>query len=116
MRSEIFLIGIILLIVGPIIVAFAFSSCLGTILSGNVFACISDLAYVVTGGAFFVIGIVTAFIGVFAPDPAPPSSTTTWSTPVALAALPGAQVTCKKCGQVFDSGQFFCPSCGQRRA
>jgi hypothetical protein len=113
MRSEIFLIGIILIITGPILLALAFSSCLGTILSGHIFACISDLAYLVIGGTFFVTGIVTAFIGVFSPDPVrspnfiPP-------TPATVAGIPGTQITCKKCGRVYDSGQYFCPSCGQR--
>jgi hypothetical protein len=115
MRSEIFLLGIIMVIIGPILVALAASSCLGTILSGNVFACISDFAYVVAGGAFFVAGIITAFVGVFASDPVP-SSPTAWSTPVVLAAAPGTKVTCKKCARVYDSGQFFCPYCGQRSA
>ena len=113
MRSEIFLIGIILIIIGPILVAFAFSSCLGTILSGHIFACVSDLAYVVIGGAFFVTGIVTAFIGVFAPDPVR-SPSFMQPTPANLAGIPGARITCKKCGGSYDSGQFFCPSCGQR--
>ena len=113
MRTEIFLIGIILVIVGPILVAFAFSSCLGTILSGNVFACVSDLAYVVIGGAFFVVGIITSLIGIVAPDPVP-SPSPTFSTPAAVAAPPGSGVTCKKCSRVYDSSQFFCPYCGQR--
>ncbi len=115
MRSEIFLIGIIMVIIGPILVAFAFSSCLGTILSGHVFACVSDLAYVVIGGAFFVTGIIVAFVGVFAPDPVHSPSFPS-QTPATLAGLPGTQVTCKKCGRLYDSGQFFCPSCGQRPA
>ncbi len=115
MREEIFLLGIIMVIIGPILVALSFSSCLGTILAGNVFACISDIGYVVAGGAFFVAGIITATVGFFVADRTPAGPTTAWSTPVALAAPPGAQVTCKKCGRTFDSGQFFCPSCGQRR-
>ena len=113
MRSEVFFIGIIFVIAGPILTMLGLSSCLGTILSGHLFACVTDLAYVVIGGAFFVVGIITAFVGVFAPDPitAPPSVST---TPVTLASLPGKQITCKKCGREYDSGQFFCPSCGQR--
>jgi len=115
MREEIFLLGIIMAIIGPILVALSFSSCLGTILSGNVFACVSDIGYVVAGGAFFVTGIITATVGFFVPDRTP-AAATAWGTPVALAASPGTQVTCKKCRRVYDSGQFFCPSCGQGRA
>jgi hypothetical protein len=114
-REEIFLLGIIMVIIGPIIVALSFSSCLGTILSGNVFACVSDIGYVVAGGAFFVAGIITATVGFFVPDRAPLAPAGAWSTPVALATPPGSQIPCKKCGRVYDSGQFFCPSCGQRR-
>ncbi len=113
MRSEIFFVGIIFVIAGPILTMFALSSCLGTILSGHFFACVTDFAYVVIGGVFFVVGVITAFVGVFAPDPihaSPPAS----FTPATLAATSGTQFTCKKCGKGYDSGLFFCPSCGQR--
>ncbi len=113
MRSEIFLLGIIFVICGPILTAFAFSSCLGTILSGNVFGCVSDVAYIVIGGVFFVTGIIMALVGVVAPDPVPIQPYGVAAT-AGVAPRPGGQVTCKKCGRVYDSGQFFCPSCGQR--
>lgn len=102
-----------MVIIGPVLVAVSLSSCLGTIISGNVFACLNDVGYVVAGGAFFVAGIITAFVGVFMPDPTP-SPPATWSTPVVLAAQPGGKIACKKCGRTYDSGQFFCPFCGQR--
>ena len=113
LRSEIFFVGITFVIAGPVLTMFALSSCLGTILTGHIFACVTDIAYVVIGGVFFVVGITTAFIGVFAPDPtrAPPPTSL---TPATLAAMPGTPVTCKKCGKGYDSGLFFCPSCGQR--
>ena len=103
-----------MVIIGPILVAVSFSSCLGTIISGNVFACLNDVVYLVAGGAFFVAGIITSFVGVFMPDPAP-STPASWSTPVALAAQLGGKITCKRCGRAYDSAQFFCPSCGQRK-
>ncbi len=113
MRSEIFLLGIIFVICGPILTVFAFSSCLGTILSGNVFACVSDVAYIVIGGVFFVTGIIMALVGVIAPDPVPVQVYGAGATP-GIASKPGEPVTCKKCGRVYNSSQFFCPACGQR--
>lgn len=102
-----------MVVIGPVLVALAFSSCLGMIFSGNVFACVSDVPYVVIGGVFFVAGIITAFVGVFAADSVsvPPSS---WTKSVGLSHPPGTPITCKKCGKNFDSGQFFCPACGAR--
>ena len=113
MRTEIFLLGIIMVIIGPVLVALAFSSCIGMIFSGNVFACVSDVPYVVIGGVFFVAGIITALVGVFTPDPAPipPSA---WKSPSSKPPPAGTQLTCKKCGKNLDPGQFFCPSCGTR--
>lgn len=113
MRSEIFLLGIIMVIIGPVLVALAFSSCLGTILSGNVFACIGDFPYVVIGGVFFVAGIITALVGLVAPESVA-SARPNWSTP-AQSFPAGPQATCRKCGRVYDLGQFFCPACGQPR-
>jgi hypothetical protein len=113
MRAEIFLLGIIMVIIGPVLVALSFTSCLGTILSGNVFACINDVGYLVVGGSFFVAGIITATVGVFVPDPVPSTSTPT-RTSATLAGPSGTDVTCRKCGNTYDSGKFFCPSCGQR--
>lgn len=115
MRSEIFLLGIIMVIIGPILVALAFSSCLGTILSGNVFGCVSDIAYVIIGGVFFVAGIITSIVGLVVADPAQ-TTPTTWTAPSFSTPVVGGQVTCKKCGRVYEAGQFFCPSCGQRRS
>ena len=103
-----------MVIIGPVLVALAFSSCLGLIFSGNVFACISDVPYVVIGGVFFVAGIITAIVGVFTPDPVPVAPVT-WRNTTSTSAPLGMQLTCKKCGKNFDSGQFFCPFCGTQR-
>ena len=102
-----------MVILGPLVTLFAFSSCLGTILAGNVFACVNDIVYFVLGGIIFVAGVVTAIIGVFVPDPTlAPSS----SSPMGSIARPsGVRVICKKCGYSYDSSLFFCPSCGQRQ-
>jgi len=112
MRPVIFFVGIGMVILGPLVTLFAFSSCLGTILSGNVFACVTDLVYFVLGGILFVVGVVTAIIGVFVPDPTPASSP---SLVGSVAPQPGVQVICKKCAHTYDSSLFFCPSCGQRQ-
>src|SRR5207245_1496221 len=69
MRPVIFFVGIGMVILGPLVTLSAFSSCLGTILSGNVFACVTDIVYFVLGGIIFVAGVITAIIGVFVPDP-----------------------------------------------
>jgi hypothetical protein len=114
MRTEIFLLGIIMVIIGPIITILAASSCLTTILSGHVFACVTDLAYFVIGGTFFVVGVSTAMIGLIVPDPAPAPAPYA-STPTGYPSAPvGPEITCKKCGRTYSSGLFFCPSCGQR--
>jgi len=102
-----------MVILGPLVTLSAFSSCLGTILSGNVFACVTDIVYFILGGIIFVAGVITAIIGVFVPDPAPAASSP--STTGFLAAQSGAQVVCKKCGHAYDSSLFFCPSCGERQ-
>lgn len=111
MRSYIFLAGIVLVALGPLLGLIAASTCLTTILSGHFFGCIGDFVFVLFGGVLFVIGIVVAIIGVIIPDPqkigpgqsAPPLSL---SAPV--------QRKCTKCGRVYDGLLFFCPSCGQR--
>jgi hypothetical protein len=110
MRTDIFLIGMILVILGPIVTVLGFTSCLGTILSGHLLACVTDLAYVIIGGSFFVVGIIMGLVGVFSPDPVPTPSTYSATPPIA----PETPVKCKKCGRVYDSSLFFCPSCGQR--
>jgi len=110
LRAEVFLLGILMVIIGPIITFISASSCFGMILSGNVFGCVTDVAYVAIGGTFFVVGIITALIGLIMPDliPYPP-------TGVGYPIQPqGAVIKCKKCGQNYGSGLFFCPSCGQR--
>ncbi len=113
MRPVIFFVGIGMVILGPLVTLSAFSSCLGTILSGNIFACVADLVYFVLGGIIFVAGVITAIIGVFVPDPAPAASS---PSPIGfVAAQSGVQVICKKCGHAYDSSLFFCPSCGQRQ-
>src|SRR5437899_12720489 len=113
MRPVIFFVGIGMVILGPLVTLSAFSSCLGTILSGNVFACVTDIVYFVLGGIIFVAGVITAIIGVFVPDPAPTPSPS--SHVGSVAAQSGVQVICKKCGHTYDSGLFFCPSCGTRQ-
>ncbi len=113
MRPVIFFIGIGMVILGPLVTLSAISSCLGTILSGHVFACVNDLVYFVLGGIIFVAGVITSIIGVFVPDPIPAASTS--SLGGSIPQQSGVQVICKKCGRGYDSGLFFCPSCGQRQ-
>ncbi len=122
MRPVIFFVGIGMVILGPLVTLFAFSSCLGTILSGHVFGCVNDLAYFVLGGIIFVAGVTTAIIGVFVPDPIPAASPSSFAGSVpkqsgvqVICTQSGVQVICKKCGHRYDSGLFFCPSCGQRQ-
>ena len=113
MRPIVFFVGIGMVILGPLVTLFAFSSCLGTILSGNVFACVTDIVYFVLGGVIFVAGIITAVIGVVIPDPVPAPSV---SSPMgSVTGQTGVHVVCKKCGHSYDSGLFFCSSCGQRQ-
>ena len=109
----IFLIGIGLVILGPLVTLTALSSCFGTILSGHLLACVTDFVYVVLGGMLFIVGIVTSIIGVVIPDPAPktPYQAATRSP---IQPTQTAEINCKKCGLVYNSGNFFCPSCGQR--
>ena len=102
-----------MVILGPLVTLSAFSSCLGTILSGNVFACVTDVVYFVLGGVIFVAGIITAIIGIVVPDPTPAASIS--SQMGSATGLTGVQVTCKKCGRSYDSSLFFCSSCGQRQ-
>jgi hypothetical protein len=102
-----------MVIVGPLVTLAAASSCLGTILSGNVFACLTDIVPFVLGGILFVVGITIAIIGVIVPDPIPAPL---MSPPMgSVAVQPGVQVICKKCEHGYDSSRFFCPSCGQRQ-
>src|SRR5437660_11930274 len=113
MRPVIFFVGIGMIILGPLVTLSAFSSCLGTILSGNVFACVTDIVYFVLGGIMFVAGVITAIIGVFVPDPAPAAST--GSLGGSISQQSGVQGICKKCGHGYNSSLFFCPSCRQRQ-
>jgi hypothetical protein len=113
MRPVVFFVGIGMVILGPLVTLFAFSSCLGTILSGNIFACVTDIVYFVLGGIIFVAGVITAIIGVVVPDPASPPPSFPSVGP--SGAQSGVQVICKKCGGAYDSSRFFCPSCGQRQ-
>lgn len=113
MRPVIFFVGIGMVILGPLVTLSAVSSCLGTILSGNILACVNDLVYFVLGGVLFVAGVITAIIGVFVPDPTPALSL---SPPTgSVGAQTWVQVICKKCGHPYDSSLFFCPFCGQRQ-
>src|SRR5713226_4810837 len=97
-----------MVVIGPVLTAAAASSCLLTILSGNVFACANALPVFIGGGALFVTGIITCLVGVIMPEPQPrphiPSGPTT---------LQAGQVVCKKCGRVNTYGLFACPFCGQ---
>src|SRR2546426_9129024 len=111
MRPVIFFVGIGMVILGPLVTLSAFSSCLGTILSGNVRACVTDIVYFVLGGIIFVAGVITAIIGVFVPDPIPAAS----SGASGGSQQSGVMVICKKCGHGYDFSLFFCPSCGQRQ-
>jgi hypothetical protein len=113
MRPVIFFVGIGMVILGPLVTLSAFSSCLGTILSGHVFGCVNDLVYFVLGGIIFVAGVITAIIGVFVPDQA--SAAPSASAGVSVSTQSGVQVICKKCRRPYDSSLFFCPSCGQRQ-
>jgi len=98
-----------MVVIGPVLTAAAASSCLLTILSGNVFACANDLPVFIGGGALFVAGIITCLIGVIVsepqPRPRPPSGSVSGEQSV--------QVVCKKCGRVNSYGLFACPFCGQ---
>ncbi len=113
MRTAIFLIGIGLVILGPLVTLTALSSCFATILSGHLLACVTDFVYVVLGGVLFIVGIITAIIGVAIPDPAPTAPYQP-AAPNSLQPAQTAQITCKKCGRVYSLDNFFCPSCGQR--
>jgi len=60
-----------MVVLGPVLTAAAASSCLLTILSGNVFACANYLPVFIGGGALFVTGIITCLVGVIMPEPYP---------------------------------------------
>jgi len=110
LRAEVFLLGILMLIIGPIITFISAASCFGMILSGNVFGCVTDVAYIAIGGTFFVVGIITAIIGLILSEPAPNPPAGMGYTP----RVQGPEIKCSKCGRLYGSGLFFCPSCGQR--
>ena len=113
MRTAIFLIGIGLVILGPLVTLTALSSCFGTIFSGHFLACVTDFVYVVLGGVLFIVGIMTSIIGVVIPDPTPKAPYQA-PTPNPLQPTLTGKITCKKCGRVYSSDNFFCPFCGQR--
>ncbi len=98
-----------MVVIGPVLTAAAASSCLLTILSGNVFACANDLPVFIGGGALFVAGIITCLIGVIMPEPQPRPR------PIAgeMTRPQTGQVACKKCGRINAYGLFACPFCGQ---
>src|SRR6267143_800718 len=98
-----------MVVLGPVLTAAAASSCLLTILSGNVFACANDLPVFIGGGALFVTGIITCLVGVIMPEPYARQRTP--SAPTATAQT--GQVICKKCGRVNAFGLFACPFCGE---
>ena len=109
MRSDIFILGIMMVVIGPVLTAAAASSCLLTILSGNVFACANYLPVFIGGGALFVAGIITCLIGVILPEPQPGHR----SPSGPMTAPQTGQVACKKCGRFNTYGLFACPFCGQ---
>src|SRR5437016_13432126 len=94
-----------MVVLGPVLVAGAASSCLFTILSGNIFACANVLPVFIGGGALFVAGVITCLVGVIVsepnPRPRPPSGP-------ALSPQTG-QVICSKCGRVTTFGRCSCP-------
>jgi len=98
-----------MVVLGPVLVAAAASSCLLTILSGNVFACAYVLPVFIGGGALFVTGIITCLVGVIMPEPNPQPRPPTGQ----IATPQTGQVTCKKCGRLNTYGLFACPFCGQ---
>src|SRR5712691_3779802 len=98
-----------MVILGPVLIAAAASSCLLTILSGNVFACANDLPVFIGGGALFVTGIITCLIGVIIPEAQPRPRLPSGPT----AKPQTGQVACKKCGRINAYGLFACPFCGQ---
>src|SRR2546425_9103297 len=97
-----------MVVIGPVLTAAAASSCLLTILSGNVFACANDLPVFIGGGALFVTGIITCLIGGIIPEtptrPRPPPRAT--NTPHTR---PGV---CQKCGSANTHRLFRSPLCG----
>src|SRR5258708_31703351 len=101
MRPVVFFVGIGMVILGPLVTLTAFSSCLGTILSGNIFACVTDIVYFVLGGIIFAAGVITTIIGVFVPNPTPAPSSSSYAGSVG--AQSGVQVICKKCSHAYDS-------------
>ena len=113
MRTLVFLTGIGLAILGPLVTLTALSLCFGIILSGHLLDCVTDFIYVVLGGVLFIVGIITAIIGVAIPDPTP-TAPYHLTGPNLIGPAQTTQITCKKCGQVYGSSNFFCPSCGQR--
>lgn len=122
-----------MLVAGPLLTFLSISSCFATILSGNIFACVNDVAYVAFGGLIFVVGIVITVIGLAMPDPphaiapAYPIAMAPSAGPYSLQQLPSSMtvssssmpqqaVACKKCGKTIEAGQFFCLNCGQSRS
>src|SRR3989442_13045201 len=113
MRPVIFFVGIGMVILGPLVTLSAFSSCLGTVLSGNVFACVTNIIYFVLGGIIFVAEVITAIIGVFVPDPIPAASTGSLGGTVPQQS--GLQVICKNCRHGYHSGLVVLPSYDKMR-
>src|SRR5207302_10429093 len=105
MRPVIFFVGIGMVILGPLVTLSAFSSCLGTILYGNVRACVTDIVYFVLGGIIFDAGVITEILGVFVPDPLPAQSSGASGGSVSPQA--GVMVICTKCGHGYDVSLFF---------
>lgn len=98
-----------MVVLGPVLVAAAASSCFFTILAGNVFACANVLPAFVGGGALFVAGIITCLVGVIMPEP----NLQPRHPAGPVSAPQSGQITCKKCGRVNTYGLISCPFCGQ---
>src|SRR5713226_2261509 len=103
-----------MVILGPLVTLSAVSSCLGTIFSGNVFACVNDLVYFVLGGIIFIAGVTTAIIGVFVPDPITAASSSSFGGSVPKKS--GFRVFSKSCGHQKTPSLFFVPHVGRSRA
>src|SRR6266542_920066 len=108
MRTVIFVAGISLMAIGPLVTLLALSSCFGTILSGHFLSCVTDFGFVIFGGVLLFIGLITTIVGAVVQDP-PVAPSLAYNRPPATPQP--SEITCKKCGTVYGVDRFFCPSC-----